>query len=99
MNNEFEVLYDFLDKLPGVLKPGGKLQSSHSIRRTNLVKEIIQTMEKRRDCTVRSQKRRHPTVKKNASAKPCEMHENALGNPGRRVKIQNKTKRRKADKE
>ena len=25
MNNEFEVLYDFLDKLPGVLKPGGKV--------------------------------------------------------------------------
>ncbi len=35
VNNEFEVLYDFLDKLPGVLKPGGKLQSSPSIRRTN----------------------------------------------------------------
>ena len=25
VNNEFEVLYDFLDKLPGVLKPGGKV--------------------------------------------------------------------------
>lgn len=24
INNEFEVLYQFLDKLPGVLKPGGK---------------------------------------------------------------------------
>ena len=25
VNHEFEVLYDFLDKLPGVLKPGGKV--------------------------------------------------------------------------
>ena len=25
VNREFEVLYDFLDKLPGVLKPGGKV--------------------------------------------------------------------------
>ena len=24
VNSEFEVLYDFLDKLPGVLKPGGR---------------------------------------------------------------------------
>ena len=32
VNHEFEVLYDFLDKLPGVLKPGGKWQSLPSIR-------------------------------------------------------------------
>ena len=25
MNSEFEVLYSFLDKLPGVLKPGGRV--------------------------------------------------------------------------
>lgn len=25
VNNEFEVLYRFLEKLPGVLKPGGKV--------------------------------------------------------------------------
>lgn len=25
VNSEFEVLYDFLDKLPGVLKPGGRV--------------------------------------------------------------------------
>ena len=65
VNNEFEVLYDFLDKLPGVLKPGGKV--------------AILTF--------------HPTVQRRMlPQQPCEMHENALGNPGRRVryKIRNR---------
>ncbi len=25
MNNEFEVLYEFMEKLPGALKPGGRV--------------------------------------------------------------------------
>ena len=47
VNNEFEVLYDFLDKLPGVLKPGGKVAilTFHSGEEPSC-KEIIQAMEK-----------------------------------------------------
>ncbi len=46
VNHEFEVLYDFLDKLPGVLNREEKWQSLPSIRGRPSGKEIIQTMEK-----------------------------------------------------
>ena len=44
VNNEFEVLYDFLDKLPGVLKPGGKVAilTFHS-GEDRLVKNFLKT--------------------------------------------------------
>ena len=47
MNNEFEVLYDFLDKLPGVLKPGGKVAilTFHS-GEDRLVKKSFKQWEK-----------------------------------------------------
>ena len=32
VNNEFEVLYDFLEKLPEVLAPNGRVAISHSIQ-------------------------------------------------------------------
>ena len=47
VNNEFEVLYDFLDKLPGVLKPGGKVAilTFHS-GEDRLVKKSFKQWEK-----------------------------------------------------
>ena len=32
VNREFEVLYEFMEKLPGALKPGGRQQSLRSIQ-------------------------------------------------------------------
>ena len=47
VNNEFEVLYDFLDKLPGVLKPGGKVAilTFHS-GEDRLVKKSFKALQK-----------------------------------------------------
>ncbi len=93
VNNEFEVLYDFLDKLPGVLKPGGKVAilTFHS-GEDRLVKKSFKQWKKE-GLYSEIAKRRHPTVQRRMlPQQPCEMHENALGNPGRRVryKIRNR---------
>ena len=48
VNHEFEVLYDFLDKLPGVLKPGRIMTiiTLHS-RKKQLIKKKIKQKKKK----------------------------------------------------
>ncbi len=92
VNHEFEVLYDFLDKLPGVLKPGGRYNPYLPFGGRPSGKEIIQTMEKGGPVAVRSQKTSSDRPKKNASATAVRNARKCAGQSGQKSKVQKNKK-------
>ena len=81
VNSEFEVLYAFLDKLPTVLKPNGRVAilTFHS-GEDRLVKKAFKQGKKRRLLSG-SQQRRYPPIRRGMPKKrACPFYQNALGN-------------------
>lgn len=86
VNSEFEVLYSFLEKLPSVLKPGGKVAvlTFHS-GEDRLVKKSFQALA-RQGCLSRgSQRGCSPFCAGMFSESPGKVDKNAMGNSRRRL--------------
>ena len=78
MNNEFEVLYEFMEKLPGALKPGGRaaILTFHS-GEDKLVKKALKQGYKEGIYSEIANDVVRP------SAEECAQNGRALGSPGR----------------
>lgn len=84
VNREFEVLYEFMEKLPDALKPGGRVAilTFHS-GEDKLVKKSPQSRIQSRNL-FRLRQRRHPSIRPGMRPEwPRSLHKDALGNKSR----------------
>ena len=81
VNNEFEVLYEFMEKLPGALKPGGRaaILTFHS-GEDKLVKKALKQGYKEGIYSEIANDVVRPSAEECAKS---EIYEDALGSPGR----------------
>ena len=82
VNNEFEVLYEFMEKLPGALKPGGRaaILTFHS-GEDKLVKKALKQGYKEGIYSEIANDVVRPSAEE--CAQKSEIYEDALGSPGR----------------
>ena len=84
MNNEFEVLYEFMEKLPGALKPGGRaaILTFHS-GEDKLVKKALKQGYKEGIYSEIANDVVRPSARGMCTERKSEIYEDALGSPGR----------------
>ena len=86
MNREFEVLYEFMEKLPGALKPGGRVAilTFHS-GEDKLVKQALKEGYRNGIYADYAKDVIRPSSGGMCTERQSPFHEDALGGPGGRT--------------